>query len=200
MRLFLFSIIIFLQINFLNAIEFIGKFEQGSFILGKTKPDSKVQIDNRKVRVTDDGYFAFGLDRDRKNDVIIKIIEKGNLETIQKKVLKREYKIQRIDGLPPKQVTPPPEVYERIKNDNKLIISARATEDGNLYGSIGTAEIIDSIKYSAHNTEKEFDQLSAIDVTFVDSTVSSIKNINDITQIRIAGHEVHVSVVAATDA
>ena len=126
MRLFLFSIIIFLQINFLNAIEFIGKFEQGSFILGKTKPDSKVQIDNRKVRVTDDGYFAFGLDRDRKNDVIIKIIEKGNLETIQKKVLKREYKIQGIDGLPPKQVTPPPEVYERIKNDNKLIGKARS--------------------------------------------------------------------------
>jgi murein DD-endopeptidase MepM/ murein hydrolase activator NlpD len=126
MRLFLFFIIIFLQINFLNAIEFIGKFEQGSFILGKTKPDSKVQIDNRKVRVTDDGYFAFGLDRDRKNDVIIKIIEKGNLETIQKKVLKREYKIQKIDGLPPKQVTPPPEVYERIKNDNKLIGKARS--------------------------------------------------------------------------
>ena len=126
MRLFLFSIIIFLQINFLNAIEFIGKFEQGSFILGKTKPNSKVQIDNRKVRVTDDGYFAFGLDRDRKNDVIIKIIEKGNLETIQKKVLKREYKIQKIDGLPPKQVTPPPEVYERIKNDNKLIGKARS--------------------------------------------------------------------------
>jgi murein DD-endopeptidase MepM/ murein hydrolase activator NlpD len=126
MRLLLFSIIIFFQINFLNAIEFIGKFEQGSFILGKTKPNSKVQIDNRKVRVTDDGYFAFGLDRDRKNDVIIKIIEKGNLETIQKKVLKREYKIQKIDGLPPKQVTPPPEVYERIKNDNKLIGKARS--------------------------------------------------------------------------
>ena len=91
-------------------------------------------------------------------------------------------------------------VIKYFNNDNKLIISARATEDGNLYGSIGTAESIDSIKYSAHNTEKEFDQLSAIDVTFVDSTVSSIKNINDITQIRIAGHEVHVSVVAATDA
>ena len=40
---------------------------------------------------------------------------------LTKKVLKREYKIQRIDGLPPKQVTPPPEVYERIKKDNKLI-------------------------------------------------------------------------------
>ena len=99
-----------------------------SFILGKTKPGSKVQIDNRKVRVTDDGYFAFGLGRDRKNDVIIKIITKDSHKTIQKKVLKREYQIQRIDGLPPKQVTPPPEVYERIKEDNILIGKARSVD------------------------------------------------------------------------
>ena len=128
MRFLILTVIIFFQINVLNAVEFIGKFEQGSFILGKTKPNSKVEIDNRKVRVTDDGYFAFGLDRDRKNDVIIKIRKKGKLETIQKKVFKREYKIQRIDGLPSKQVTPPPEVYERIKNDNKLIGKARSLD------------------------------------------------------------------------
>ena len=76
MRFWLFTILILFQINLLHATEFIGKFEQGSFILGKTKSGSKVQIDNRKVRVTDDGYFAFGLDRDRKNDVIIKIKKK----------------------------------------------------------------------------------------------------------------------------
>ena len=45
-----------------------------------------------------------------------------------KKVLKREYKIQRIDGLAPKHVTPPPEVYERIKKDNKLIGKARSID------------------------------------------------------------------------
>ena len=128
MRFLILTVIIFFQINVLNAVEFIGKFEQGSFILGKTKPNSKVEIDNRKVRVTDDGYFAFGLDRDRKNDVIIKIREKENLETIQKKVFKKQYKIQKIDGLPPKQVTPPPEVYERIKKDNKLIGKARSID------------------------------------------------------------------------
>jgi murein DD-endopeptidase MepM/ murein hydrolase activator NlpD len=126
MRFFFLTLLIFFQINFLNAVEFIGKFEQGSFILGKTKPSSKIQIDNRNVKVTSEGYFVFGLGRDRKNNVVIKIIEDGKLQTIQKKVLKREYKIQKIDGLPPKQVTPPPEVYERIKKDNKLIGKARA--------------------------------------------------------------------------
>ena len=104
------------------AVTFDGKFIQGSFILGKTDPGSEVFIDKQKVKVTSDGYFAFGLGRDRKNDVVIKINEKK----IVKKVFKREYKIQRIDGLEEKKVTPPEEVYERIKRENKWIGEVRA--------------------------------------------------------------------------
>ena len=123
------SIIFFLLIfNISHAVEFLGNFKQGSFILGKTDPNSKVFIDDRKVRVSNDGYFAFGLDRDRKNNVLIKIINKKETKLIEKKVFKRKYKIQRIDGLPPKQVTPPPEVFERIKKDNSLIGKARAID------------------------------------------------------------------------
>ena len=81
------------------AVTFQGEFIQGSFILGKTEPGSEVFIDKQKVRVTSDGYFAFGLGRDRKNDVVITINEKK----IIKKVFKREYKIQRIDGLEEKK-------------------------------------------------------------------------------------------------
>jgi len=104
------------------AVTFDGKFIQGSFILGKTEPGSEVFIDKQKVKVTSDGYFAFGLGRDRKNDVVITINEKK----IVKKVFKREYKIQRIDGLEEKKVTPPEEVYERIKRENKWIGEVRA--------------------------------------------------------------------------
>jgi len=104
------------------AVTFDGRFIQGSFILGKTEPGSDVFIDKKKVKVTSDGYFAFGLGRDRKNDVVITINEKK----ITKKVFKREYKIQRIDGLEEKKVTPPEEVYERIKRENKWIGEVRA--------------------------------------------------------------------------
>ena len=100
MRLSFFIFLFFFKLQILSAVEFKGKFEQGSFILGKTEPGSKIFIDNRKVRVTDDGFFAFGLDRDRKNDVIINVQKYKKLQTIYKKVFKREYKIQRIDGLP----------------------------------------------------------------------------------------------------
>ena len=104
------------------AAIFEGKFIQGSFILGKTEPGSEVFIDKKKVKVTPEGFFAFGLGRDRKNDIIISI----NNKKIIKKVLKREYNIQRIDGLEEKKVTPPEEVYERIKRENKWIGEARA--------------------------------------------------------------------------
>ena len=58
------------------AVTFEGKFIQGSFILGKTEPGFEVFIDKKKVKVTPDGYFAFGLGRDRKNDVVITINKK----------------------------------------------------------------------------------------------------------------------------
>ena len=121
MRIFL-SLFFLLITTSSFATTFEGEFIQGSFILGKTEPGSEVFIDKKKVKVTSDGYFAFGLGRDRKNDVVIKINEKK----IIKKIFKREYKIQRIDGLEEKKVTPPEEVYERIKRENKWIGEARS--------------------------------------------------------------------------
>ena len=103
------------------AVTFEGKFIQDSFILGKTEPGSEVFIDKKKVKVTPDGYFVFGLGRDRKNDVVITI----NKKKIVKKVYKRKYNIQRIDGLEEKKVTPPEEVYERIKRENRWIGEVR---------------------------------------------------------------------------
>ena len=110
------------------AIEFKGKFIQGHFIIGNTLPGSKIIIDKKEIKVSKDGYFAFGIDRDRKYDVVIKVINEGKIEKIVKKIQKRKYNIQRIDGLEEKKVTPPEEVYERIKKENKLIAKARAIE------------------------------------------------------------------------
>ena len=108
------------------AIDFEGKFRQGHFIIGKTEPKSKIWIDKKPVKVSTDGFFVFGIDRDRKYDVIITKMNGGKKEKIVKKIQKREYKIQRIDGLPEKKVTPPKEVYDRIKKENKIISDARS--------------------------------------------------------------------------
>ena len=119
-------LIIFLFISLkAYALEFNGKFIQGHFILGKTEPNSKVIIDKKQIKVSKDGFFAFGIGKDRKYDVVIKVIKDGEIKKVIKKVQKRKYNIQRIDGLEEKKVTPPEEVYERIKKENILIAKAR---------------------------------------------------------------------------
>ena len=80
--LFIISFLFFTQ---LNAVEFNGKFIQGHFIIGKTDPNKKILIDKKKVKVSKDGFFAFGIGKDRKLDIVI--IE-GN-KTIIKKIQKR---------------------------------------------------------------------------------------------------------------
>ena len=123
----LFSIFFFFISTHLHAVEFRGEFLQGHFIIGLTDPSAKIIIDKKNVKVSNDGYFVFGIDRDRKFDLTITKILNGEKQKIVKKVLKRKYNIQRIDGLEESKVTPPESVYKRIKEENNKIGKARAT-------------------------------------------------------------------------
>ena len=118
--------IILSSLTQLNAVEFKGKFLQGHYIIGLTDPKAQILIGKKRVKVSNDGYFVFGIDRDRKFDVTITKILNGKKEKIIKKVLKRKYNIQRIDGLEENKVTPPESVYKRIKEENNRIGKARA--------------------------------------------------------------------------
>ena len=122
----IFLSIIYFTTSQVNAIEFQGKFIQGHFILGKTNPDAKVLVGKKQVKVSQDGFFVFGIDRDRKFDLTFTKIEDNKKTKIIKKVLKRKYNIQRIDGLAESKVTPPESVYKRIKKENNAIGEARA--------------------------------------------------------------------------
>ncbi len=122
----LFLLIIIFTTSQLKAIEYRGKFLQGHYILGITDPSAEIIIDKKKVKVSKDGYFVFGIDRDRKFDLVITKIMDGKKEKDIKKVLKRKYNIQKIDGLEESKVTPPESVYKRIKIENNKIGKARA--------------------------------------------------------------------------
>ena len=122
---FLFVFLIFTSTP-LQAIEFQGKFIQGHFILGKTNPKAKIIVGKKEVKISKDGFFVFGIDRDRKFDLTFTKILDEKKSIITKTVLKRKYNIQRIDGLEESKVTPPESVYKRIKKENNAIGEARA--------------------------------------------------------------------------
>ena len=163
-KIFFFLIVLFSS-NSLNALELKGDFFQGNLIVGKTKTNSKVFIDGNEIKISKEGFFVFGLNKDRKNDVLVKVVKNGISENIVKKVYKKEYKIQKIDGLPKKQVTPPKEFYERIKSDNRLIGQARSVNSNLSYftnkfkipikntiitGVYGSQRILNGIPKSPH--------------------------------------------------
>ena len=77
----------------LEALEFKGKFTQGSYIIGKTDPGTEIKIDNKKIKVSKDGFFVFGLSRDRKNNILITSKKNKVVQIIEKKVFKKKYKI-----------------------------------------------------------------------------------------------------------
>ena len=99
------------------ALEFQGKFIQGHYIIGKTEPGNLILVDKKKVKVSKDGYFAFGIEKDRKFDIIIT----ENNKDIIKKIPKRKYNIQKIEGLPKKKVTPPKEMEAKVDAEDIFI-------------------------------------------------------------------------------
>lgn len=110
-----------------GSLELDGVMQQGGVVFGKTDPGAEVHFEGRTLRVSEEGRFVFGFGRDFAESARIEVrYPDGTLESRDLTVAPREYRIQRIDGLPPSKVTPPEEVWERIKRENAEIAAARA--------------------------------------------------------------------------
>ena len=109
-----------------NSLELFGKFAQGGLITGKVDKKIDLYVDNKKIKISDKGYFVFGIPRDRTNEIVI--ITKKNKKEVNKlikKVQTRKFKIQRIDGLPKRKVSPTAEDMKKIRSEGKLISKAK---------------------------------------------------------------------------
>ncbi|MGB5468463.1 MAG: M23 family metallopeptidase [Sedimenticolaceae bacterium] len=108
-----------------------GEAIQGGLMVGSTTPGSRVWQDDQPVRVSPQGNFLVGFTRDAPANSALRIgLPNGMVvnETLQ--VAEREYRIQRIDGLPERKVTPrSPEDLARIRRDAVAVKKARALDD-----------------------------------------------------------------------
>jgi murein DD-endopeptidase MepM/ murein hydrolase activator NlpD len=107
-----------------------GPLTQGTLLRGRTAEGASVLVDGRKIRVSPNGNFTFGVAWDRKTPVNLTIHTNGDVEKRALPIEVREYKVQRIDKLPDKYVTPDKSVLARIARDNRLIGAARAFDTG----------------------------------------------------------------------
>ena len=106
-----------------------GTFAQGGLVFGRTDPRAKVEFEGRPVRVSPDGVFVIGFGRDAPPKATLRLRYPDGVEEVQElEVEQRDYDIQRLDGLPDRMVTPPPETWERIKADNRKIGKVRTID------------------------------------------------------------------------
>lgn len=112
------------------ALELQGEAIQGGLIFGQTAPGSRVSLDGRDILVSGEGRFVIGFGRDDTGSVTLTVTEPGGAsDTRELTIAPRNYNIERVDGLPPATVTPPPEVLERIRRESALVGQARQRRD-----------------------------------------------------------------------
>lgn len=142
-----------------------GRITQGALLRGRTDPQASVTLDGKPVRVSPEGHFAFGLAWDRSEAGLLSIrLPSGETQEQALSPIAREYKVQRINGLPGKYVDPPKDVLDRIAQENARVAAARARDTqssafadefqwpvkGPLTGVYGSQRILNGVPRQPH--------------------------------------------------
>ena len=142
-----------------------GDWQQGALLIGKTTPGAKVRFDGRALLLDSQGRFVFGIDRDAPDQATLDIQLPGQAPVVEHhKIAKRNWSVQRIEGLPPSKVNPPPEVDARIVAESKKIKAALARDSqlddfaqpfhwpatGRISGVFGSQRILNGVPKQPH--------------------------------------------------
>ncbi len=148
-----------------DSVRLDGDWEQGALILGTAPIGSRVRFKDQDVRVSPEGRFVVGLDRDEKGVAEIRVEPPAGPALVQSHAIKpRHYDIQRLDGLPPDKVTPPAEVTARIERETMLARTARLRDTplsnfterfawpamGRISGIYGSQRILNGVPKQPH--------------------------------------------------
>lgn len=103
---------------------------QGALVLGNTHPAAIVEYAGRTLRVSPYGTFVFAIGRDASGPATLRIRQPatGWIEH-SIAITPREFPIERINGVPPKTVNPPPEIAARIKREQAQVTAVRTRDD-----------------------------------------------------------------------
>lgn len=109
-----------------EPVQWQGSFKQGGLVLGKLPAGYKVFYRGEKLKVSSQGYFLLGFNRDAPKTVEV-IIEDAMANQYREvlNLTKRVYNTQRIEGVPQQTVTPSENDLKRIRNDSRMVGQAR---------------------------------------------------------------------------
>lgn len=108
-------------------IQLLGKMEQGALIRGKIDAGAQVLLNDKQLLVSEQGSFAFGFARDAELEQQLTVIYADGLtQIVPLKVAKKEYKIDRLEGISKTIMQPSSEALQRAAIDSKQVKAARA--------------------------------------------------------------------------
>lgn len=149
-----------------TRVVFPASVPQGALVIGKVPAGSEVRYGNRVLRVTPYGSVVLGVGRDEKGPLTIAVREQdGTSQRIDIVVTPRDWPIERINGVPPSTVNPPPAIAARIKREQARVVAVRTRDDartdftqtfiwpvrGRLSGRFGNQRIYNGTPKSAHS-------------------------------------------------
>lgn len=108
-----------------SALELQGPLQQGAMVLGRVAPGSRVWLDEQPVKVSADGVFVIGFDRDAKPQWALRAAGPEGEQQRALQISPREYNIQRIEGIDRKIMSPSEEALKRIRKEAAEVRSAR---------------------------------------------------------------------------
>jgi len=114
-----------------------GEAVQGGLLVGRTRPGADVRLDGRVLRISDEGLFLICFGRDATEPVTLSVEVNGERLEHVLSPASREWRIQRVDGLPAEKVTPPAAVLRRIQDEAHQIRLARDHDDARADFSVG---------------------------------------------------------------
>lgn len=106
-----------------------GEFVQGGLLRGQTLPGARASLDGEPVSVSADGKFLLGFGRDHGASALLVVtLDDGSVVRRALDIAKREFRIERVDGLDQSKVSGfTPEQLAKIAADKEKKAAARAT-------------------------------------------------------------------------
>lgn len=106
------------------------RIQQGQLLIAHAPPGSKVEIDQRAVRVDSAGRFLIAAARDAGEPLALRLhLPDGSQVDHLLPVQPRDWPLEAVRGVPPRTVEPPPRIAARIAREQAAVALARDRDD-----------------------------------------------------------------------
>src|SRR5690606_3339407 len=113
-----------------SRVVFPARVQQGALVIGRVPPGSRVEYGGRVLRTTGYGTVVSGVGRDATGPLrLAGTRPDGSHDEARIAVDPRDWPMERVDGVPPATVDPPPAIAERIRREQARVSAARTRDD-----------------------------------------------------------------------